>query len=167
MSGWHVTSRKPALHLHLRRANLHVRVLSPSHRFHAQVHRQGTRFQSGLDMFGARCYASSLGWFMTPGWVAKPTNVRTRLSATRRASTPWFRSSRLRACLTPIAAALGGRRHAQTESKTKLSLPSLQSENLVIQAFRSAERITEVLAANAGRNDLYRSTGTMVPYGCN
>jgi RHS repeat-associated protein len=31
--------------------------------------------ESGLDMFGARHYGSSLGRFMTPDWAAKPTNV--------------------------------------------------------------------------------------------
>jgi RHS repeat-associated protein len=31
--------------------------------------------ESGLDMFGARYYGSSLGRFMTPDWAAKPTNV--------------------------------------------------------------------------------------------
>jgi RHS repeat-associated protein len=30
---------------------------------------------SGLDMFGARYYGSSLGRFMTPDWATKPTNV--------------------------------------------------------------------------------------------
>jgi RHS repeat-associated protein len=29
----------------------------------------------GLDYFGARYYASSMGHFMTPDWAAKPTNV--------------------------------------------------------------------------------------------
>ncbi len=29
--------------------------------------------ESGLDMFGARYYGSSLGRFMTPDWAAKPT----------------------------------------------------------------------------------------------
>ena len=31
--------------------------------------------ESGLDMFGARYYGSSLGRFMTPDWAEKPTNV--------------------------------------------------------------------------------------------
>jgi RHS repeat-associated protein len=31
--------------------------------------------ESGLDMFGARYYGSSLGRFMTPDWAAKPTDV--------------------------------------------------------------------------------------------
>jgi RHS repeat-associated protein len=31
--------------------------------------------ESGLDMFGARYYGSSLGRFMTPDWAAKPTTV--------------------------------------------------------------------------------------------
>ena len=31
--------------------------------------------ESGLDEFGARYYASSLGRFMIPDWAAKPTNV--------------------------------------------------------------------------------------------
>ena len=31
--------------------------------------------ESGLDMFGARYYGSSLGRFMTPDWAAKPINV--------------------------------------------------------------------------------------------
>ena len=31
--------------------------------------------ESGLDMFGARYYGSSLGRFITPDWAAKPTNV--------------------------------------------------------------------------------------------
>ncbi len=31
--------------------------------------------ESGLDMFGARYYGSSLGRFMTPDWAAKPTAV--------------------------------------------------------------------------------------------
>ena len=31
--------------------------------------------ESGLDMFGARYYGSSLGRFMIPDWAAKPTNV--------------------------------------------------------------------------------------------
>jgi len=31
--------------------------------------------ESGLDMFGARYYGSSLGRFMTPDWEAKPTDV--------------------------------------------------------------------------------------------
>ena len=31
--------------------------------------------ESGLDMFGARYYSSSLGRFMTPDWAAKPTAV--------------------------------------------------------------------------------------------
>ena len=31
--------------------------------------------ESGLDMFGARHYGSSLGRFMTPDWAAKPTAV--------------------------------------------------------------------------------------------
>ena len=31
--------------------------------------------ESGLDMFGARYYASSMGRFMIPDWAAKPTNV--------------------------------------------------------------------------------------------
>jgi RHS repeat-associated protein len=31
--------------------------------------------ESGLDMFGARYYGSSLGRFMTPDWATKPTNV--------------------------------------------------------------------------------------------
>jgi RHS repeat-associated protein len=31
--------------------------------------------ESGLDMFGARYYASSLGRFMIPDWAAKPTSV--------------------------------------------------------------------------------------------
>jgi len=29
--------------------------------------------ESGLDMFGARYYGSSLGRFMTPDWAASPT----------------------------------------------------------------------------------------------
>lgn len=31
--------------------------------------------ESGLDMFGARYYGSSLGRFMTPDWAAKPVDV--------------------------------------------------------------------------------------------
>ena len=31
--------------------------------------------ESGLDMFGARYYGSSLGRFMTPDWAARPTTV--------------------------------------------------------------------------------------------
>src|SRR5579863_5776012 len=31
--------------------------------------------ESGLDMFGARYYGSSLGRFMTPDWAAKPITV--------------------------------------------------------------------------------------------
>ena len=31
--------------------------------------------ESGLDMFGARYYGSSLGRFMTPDWADKPTDV--------------------------------------------------------------------------------------------
>lgn len=31
--------------------------------------------ESGLDMFGARYYGSSLGRFMTPDWASKPVNV--------------------------------------------------------------------------------------------
>lgn len=31
--------------------------------------------ESGLDMFGARYYGSSLGRFMTPDWAEKPTDV--------------------------------------------------------------------------------------------
>src|ERR1017187_5065920 len=31
--------------------------------------------ESGLDEFGARYYASSLGRFMTPDWAAKPVTV--------------------------------------------------------------------------------------------
>ncbi|MGB9491234.1 MAG: RHS repeat-associated core domain-containing protein [Terriglobales bacterium] len=31
--------------------------------------------ESGLDMFGARYYGSSMGRFMVPDWAAKPTNV--------------------------------------------------------------------------------------------
>ena len=31
--------------------------------------------ESGLDMFGARYYGSSMGRFMTPDWAAKPTAV--------------------------------------------------------------------------------------------
>jgi len=31
--------------------------------------------ESGLDMFGARYYGSSMGRFMIPDWAAKPTNV--------------------------------------------------------------------------------------------
>ena len=31
--------------------------------------------ESGLDMFGARYYASTLGRFVTPDWAAKPTAV--------------------------------------------------------------------------------------------
>jgi RHS repeat-associated protein len=31
--------------------------------------------ESGLDMFGARYYGSSLGRFMTPDWAAKPISV--------------------------------------------------------------------------------------------
>ena len=31
--------------------------------------------ESGLDMFGARYYGSSLGRFMTPDWAAKPVTV--------------------------------------------------------------------------------------------
>jgi RHS repeat-associated protein len=31
--------------------------------------------ESGLDMFGARYYGSSLGRFMTPDWAAKPVSV--------------------------------------------------------------------------------------------
>ena len=31
--------------------------------------------ESGLDMFGARYYGSSLGRFMTPDWATKPTAV--------------------------------------------------------------------------------------------
>ncbi len=31
--------------------------------------------ESGLDEFGARYYASTVGRFMTPDWAAKPTNV--------------------------------------------------------------------------------------------
>jgi RHS repeat-associated protein len=31
--------------------------------------------ESGLDMFGARYYGSSLGRFMTPDWETKPTDV--------------------------------------------------------------------------------------------
>ena len=31
--------------------------------------------ESGLDMFGARYYGSSLGRFMTPDWAAKPMSV--------------------------------------------------------------------------------------------
>jgi RHS repeat-associated protein len=32
-------------------------------------------FESGLDNFGARYYASSMGRFMSPDWSAAPTNV--------------------------------------------------------------------------------------------
>ena len=31
--------------------------------------------ESGLDMFGARYYGSSLGRFMTPDWATKPIDV--------------------------------------------------------------------------------------------
>src|SRR5580704_13828547 len=31
--------------------------------------------ETGLDFFGARHYASTMGRFMTPDWAAKPTNV--------------------------------------------------------------------------------------------
>lgn len=31
--------------------------------------------ESGLDMFGARYYGSSLGRFMTPDWAEKPIDV--------------------------------------------------------------------------------------------
>jgi RHS repeat-associated protein len=31
--------------------------------------------ESGLDMFGARYYASTMGRFMTPDWAARPTSV--------------------------------------------------------------------------------------------
>ncbi len=31
--------------------------------------------ETGLDMFGARYYASTMGRFMTPDWAAKPTSV--------------------------------------------------------------------------------------------
>ena len=34
--------------------------------------------ESGLDMFGARYYGSSLGRFMTPDWAAKPIDVHAR-----------------------------------------------------------------------------------------
>ena len=34
--------------------------------------------ESGLDMFGARYYGSSLGRFMTPDWSSRPSPVRTR-----------------------------------------------------------------------------------------
>jgi len=44
--------------------------------------------ESGLDMFGARYYGSSLGRFMTPDWAAKPTNVPyMRVLGIRRVST--------------------------------------------------------------------------------
>ena len=31
--------------------------------------------ESGLDMFGARYYGSSVGRFMTPDWAARPVTV--------------------------------------------------------------------------------------------
>jgi len=42
----------------------------------SQVHRQRTGYESGLDMFGARYYGSSLGRFMTPDWSVHPALLR-------------------------------------------------------------------------------------------
>jgi RHS repeat-associated protein len=42
--------------------------------------------ESGLDMFGARYYGSSLGRFMTPDWAAKATAVRTPVSVIHKPS---------------------------------------------------------------------------------
>lgn len=39
------------------------------------VHRKERDSEFGLDNFGARYNASSLGRFVTPDWTAKPTNV--------------------------------------------------------------------------------------------
>ena len=53
----------------------HVRSSSEAFRWAYKFNGKERDSESGLDMFGARYYGSSLGRFMTPDWAAKPTNV--------------------------------------------------------------------------------------------
>jgi RHS repeat-associated protein len=74
-----VAGKNPALHQGITWSNstvaLGLRVLAVENRVGSRCTGKERDSESGLDMFGARYYGSSLGRFMTPDWAAKPTNV--------------------------------------------------------------------------------------------
>jgi RHS repeat-associated protein len=74
-----VAGKNPALHQGIVWSNstsaLGLRRLGRENRSGSRCTGKERDSESGLDMFGARYYGSSLGRFMTPDWAAKPTNV--------------------------------------------------------------------------------------------
>ena len=74
-----VARKNPALHQGIVSSNstsaLGLRRLGRENRSGSRCTGKERDSESGLDMFGARYYGSSLGRFMTPDWAAKPTNV--------------------------------------------------------------------------------------------
>jgi RHS repeat-associated protein len=74
-----VAGKNPALHPGIEWSNstsaLGLRTLAVENRVGSRCTGKERDTESGLDMFGARYYGSSLGRFMTPDWAAKPTNV--------------------------------------------------------------------------------------------
>jgi len=74
-----VAGKNPALRLGITWSNsttaLGLRGVRTETRVRSRCTGKERDTESGLDMFGARYYGSSLGRFMTPDWAAKPTNV--------------------------------------------------------------------------------------------
>jgi RHS repeat-associated protein len=74
-----VAGKNPALHQGIVWSNsttaLGLRSLAVENRVRSRCTGKERDGESGLDMFGARYYGSSLGRFMTPDWATKPTAV--------------------------------------------------------------------------------------------
>ena len=74
-----VAGKNPALHLGITWSNsttaLGLREVRSETRIRSRCTGKERDTESGLDMFGARYYGSSLGRFMTPDWAAKPIDV--------------------------------------------------------------------------------------------
>jgi len=74
-----VAAKNPALHPGITWSNsttaLGLRGARLENRIRSRCTGKERDSESGLDMFGARYYGSSLGRFMTPDWAAKPIDV--------------------------------------------------------------------------------------------
>ncbi len=74
-----VAPENPALHQGIAWSNstsaLGLRTLAVENRVGSRCTGKERDTESGLDMFGARYYASSMGRFMIPDWAGKPTAV--------------------------------------------------------------------------------------------
>jgi len=74
-----VAPQNPALHQGITWSNstvaLGLRSLAVENRIRSRCTGKERDAESGLDMFGARYYGSSLGRFMTPDWSSRPSPV--------------------------------------------------------------------------------------------